>query len=148
MDNNDTQTTNPPQISPIPEVAVPTQPAVEPTEAATLVVVPKPKAKTSKKLVWALTALVVMTLSGVGAYAILSKSGVVKTNQPLSSSTATKSTTPVASSSTAAPASSADSAITSDLQSADTSLNQSSTDQSASDSALNDASQQITVPTN
>lgn len=109
---------------------------------------PAPKRSGTKKLALVLGGLIVLVLGGVGAYVVLSKSGIVKTNQPIASSTATKATTPATSSSSATPVSSSDSAITTDLQSADTSLSQSSADQSSGDTALNDASQQITVPTN
>jgi hypothetical protein len=99
----------------------------------------------SKKLAFVLGGIIVLALGGVSAYAVLSKSGIVKTNQPVASSTTPKSTTTT--STTATPAASADQAITNDLKSADTNLDQSSADQKNSDSALDDSSAQVTVPT-
>lgn len=98
-----------------------------------------------KRLMLVLSGIIVLGVGGVGAYALLSKVGA----KPAPSQSVSSKDEASSSSAKTAPSLSAtvDPAIASDLKSADTSLNQSAADQKNSDSALDDSTQQVTVPT-
>lgn len=129
------------------EVAPPTGVAI--AEDTTTVTPLPTKPAHSKKFALVLGGIIILGVGGLGAYALLSKIGAKPSQGTSVSTTAADTTnTPASSTATLPAASSSDSAITTDLQSADTNLNQSSSDQANSDSALDDASQQVSVPTN
>ena len=149
MNPNDAQPTPPQAPHPpitntdpsTPLVATPDPSGVSPTPVA-------PAAPVKKSTNWKLLSLIIASIVLIALIAYFALPMIFKKSSGTADGSATTPTSSTTSTSDTGSSATDDQSLQNDLNNAQTSQTQETTDQTSTDSALNDSSQQVTVPTN